>query len=302
MFELKQLAAHTYYVNSPVRVGLWEREGQAVLIDSGSCPEHAARILKSIRGAGLEPCCVINTHPHADHIGGNRYMAEQTGADCWCMGTDGAFCEEGELGCAVMFGGRPPQALMEDRIMKAPDHPVRDVRGLCLPEGMELLDLPGHSNRHTGVRTPDGVCFVGDSVAAPATLDRYVFPYIYDVRRYRATLERLRDMPAGVYLPSHCEPCESMRPLAEKNLAWLSRRLEELEELLSQPMLFEQLLAALFVRHGLRVTLTRRYMVGSTVMGMLAYLHDESRVRTLPQNGGLYWQRADQPDRKEENQ
>ncbi|MBR3691617.1 MAG: MBL fold metallo-hydrolase [Clostridia bacterium] len=289
MFDLIQVAEHTYYVDCPVRVGVWEQAGEAILIDSGNSPESAARIHAKIRDAGLRVRHILNTHCHPDHIGGNRYFSETCGATCWCSSKDAAFCAVSELGTAIMYGGRPPERLMLDRFMKAEDCPCREAEEFPFPEGMELVDLAGHSMFQKGVRTPDGVCFMADCVASEKVLDRFVFTYAYDIARYRNTLTRLTGWEKGIYIPSHCEPCEDIASLAAYNLAKLEERLAEIVGLLAQPMTAEELLTALFRRHKLRMTLSQRYLIGSTLSGMLSYLMDCGKITTKSDDGRLLW-------------
>ncbi len=289
MFELVRVAAHTYYIDCPVRVGLWEKDGEAILIDSGNTPETAARILDRVNEAGFCVRHVINTHCHPDHIGGNRYIAEKTGATCWCSYKDAAFCTVSQLGTAIMYGGRPPQKLMRDRFMKAEDWPAREAEEFPFPDGMELIPLEGHSMFQKGVRTPDGVCFMADCVASPRVLDRFVFTYAYDIELYRNTLERLCGWDKGIYIPSHCEPTEDIASLAAENLQRLDSRLSEITELLKDGMTFEELLTELFRHHKLRMTLSQRYLIGSTVSGMLSYLMDQGHVDTRADSGRLVW-------------
>lgn len=54
-----------------------EQSREAVVIDPGA---DGDRILSLIAQAGLKVGCVINTHGHFDHIGGNKAVVEKTGA------------------------------------------------------------------------------------------------------------------------------------------------------------------------------------------------------------------------------
>ena len=68
-----------------------EETKKAAVIDPG---DEAEMILDTLERLGLTIDCIINTHGHFDHVGGNREMKEATGAPliihkatppCWTM-------------------------------------------------------------------------------------------------------------------------------------------------------------------------------------------------------------------------
>ena len=54
---------------------------------------------------------IFNTHSHADHIGGNRYLQFQTGCSLYASGIECAFTRELLLEPAFLYGGNPPRDL-----------------------------------------------------------------------------------------------------------------------------------------------------------------------------------------------
>ena len=105
-----------------------EGGGNVLVIDPGGEPE---RILRVLRGAGLTPAIVVNTHGHGDHIGANAALKQ-------------AF-PEAILAAhlSALFGYRavspPPDRLLADGdILK-----VGDL-------AFEVIHVPGHS--------PGGIC------------------------------------------------------------------------------------------------------------------------------------------------
>src|SRR5512145_1420748 len=55
-----------------------EKTREALVVDPG---DEAERILKRLRANGLQLKLVVNTHGHFDHIGGNRLLVEESGAE-----------------------------------------------------------------------------------------------------------------------------------------------------------------------------------------------------------------------------
>lgn len=54
-----------------------EQTGQAAVVDPG---DEGERILAALAATGWQLALIVNTHGHFDHVGGNRLLAERTGA------------------------------------------------------------------------------------------------------------------------------------------------------------------------------------------------------------------------------
>lgn len=75
MYELIQAGERTYYIECPAKMGLFNINDEEVcLIDSGNDKDAAKKALRIIEGQGWKLKMVINTHFHADHIGGNQLL------------------------------------------------------------------------------------------------------------------------------------------------------------------------------------------------------------------------------------
>ncbi len=70
MYELIRAGERTYYIDCPVKIGLFLLDkSHACLIDGGSGKDAAKKALKILDAQGWQLSCVINTHSHGDHIG-----------------------------------------------------------------------------------------------------------------------------------------------------------------------------------------------------------------------------------------
>ena len=75
MLELTNLKGNTWAVLSPVNVGVYVKDGEVSLIDTGASADAGRRVLKLVREKGWNVKWIVNTHCHADHIGGKGRRA-----------------------------------------------------------------------------------------------------------------------------------------------------------------------------------------------------------------------------------
>jgi glyoxylase-like metal-dependent hydrolase (beta-lactamase superfamily II) len=114
------------------------REG--MVVDPGGEPD---KIIAAITRLGLHIPCVINTHGHFDHVGGNRKVLEYTGAELLVHEGDVQYLSRAAE-VAVKYGVTTENSPQPDRFLED---------GMILSFGkyrLEVLHTPGH--------TPGGSC------------------------------------------------------------------------------------------------------------------------------------------------
>ncbi len=70
----------------------------------------------------------------------------------------------------------------------------------------------------TGFRTPDDVVFLADCLSSRETLAKYRIGFIYDIAEYLNTLERVKEMTARMFVPSHAAATDNIADLAQYNI------------------------------------------------------------------------------------
>jgi glyoxylase-like metal-dependent hydrolase (beta-lactamase superfamily II) len=92
MYELKQGGPDSYYIDCPAKIGVYAADPERVVLgDSGNDKDAGRKVLKVLAGQGWKLSAIVNTHSNADHIGGNRYLATQTGCRIFAGGIEGDF-------------------------------------------------------------------------------------------------------------------------------------------------------------------------------------------------------------------
>ena len=292
MFELVQVAENSLYIQSPAKIGVVRTgEDEVCLIDSGNDKDAGKKVKRLLDANGWTLRAIFNTHSHADHIGGNRTLQNQTGCPVYAPGLERDFTEHPLLEPAFLYGGNPPGELRHKFLM-AQGCKVHPLTEDCLPDGMTALPLPGHSWDMVGYRTADDVVYLADCLSGQETLEKYRIAFLVDPAAYIATLESVRKMRARLFIPSHAEPTEDITPLAEYNIRAVHEVAGTILTLCREPVSFESVLKRLFEHYGLTMTYEQHALVGSTVRSYLTWLKERGELSMIIEENTLLWQRT----------
>jgi hydroxyacylglutathione hydrolase len=119
---------------------LWQDgQAQVLVVDPGLEPEL---ILDFLQERGLEVAAMLNTHGHADHIGGNTLLKQRfPQAPIIAGAREAGFLTDANLNLSAPFG-MPIVSPPADQLVREGD--VLELAGIRL----EVLDIPGHSPGH----------------------------------------------------------------------------------------------------------------------------------------------------------
>jgi glyoxylase-like metal-dependent hydrolase (beta-lactamase superfamily II) len=193
-------------------------DGGAIAIDTGIDKDTGRALRKALDGAKLQLRAIINTHHHADHVGGNSFLLRNLpGVEVYAPALEAALIENPILEPTYLFHGARPIAALRNRWVMAPGSPVHHRLGhaehIQQGEGLsatvagvelELIALPGHSPAQIGV-CYNGVCFAADGFFGQAVLAKHGVPYTYDVAAQLASLARLAARDEAFFVPGHGE-------------------------------------------------------------------------------------------------
>ncbi len=208
MYELMQAGPCSYYMDCPSKVGFIVLGDEVCLVDTGGDKDAGKKALRLAQGRGWRVKLVLNTHSHADHIGGNRLVQQRTGAPVYAPGIEAGFVRWPVLEPATAWGGCPPRALRGKFWMAQPSNAL-PAEGAALPHGIELLRLDGHAPAHMAVKAPDGVWFVGDAVIGETALQKYHISFLYDIGAFLHSLDVLEALPGTAFVPAHRRLCRT---------------------------------------------------------------------------------------------
>jgi len=288
VYELIRAGERTYYVDCPAKMGIYVTEAGACLIDTGNDREAGKKLLKILDQNGWAPRMILNTHSHADHIGGNQLIHQRANCPVYAPGADRAYAEFPALEPSFLYGSAPPKPL-RNKFLLAEGSPARDLTEEALPEGLTLRRLDGHSMAMAAFGTADGVWFLADSLASEAVLRKYHVFFLYDVKGFLDSLDIVEKLEGRLFVPSHAQPAEDIRPLLKVNRDKVMEITGLVFSLCGGGAAFEEILKGVFDHYGLNMDFNQYVLAGSTIKSYLSYLLDGGQVEAGFDANRLIW-------------
>ena len=289
--ELIKLGEKTYYIKNPTNIGIYKIDDSCVyLIDSGNDKDAGRKILKIVEEQGWTVAGIINTHSNADHIGGNKVIQDRTGAPVYANKIDRCITEFPELEPAFLYGSYPFKEL-KNKFLMVKESKAEEVEG-NLPDGLELISLKGHFFDMIGIKTSDNICFLADSLFSEDTITKYHVFFVYDVKAYLETLDKLSQLECNMYVPSHCEATDDISELIEINRNKVLEILETIFDICREPKMYEDILKEVFDKYQLQMNVSQYVLIGSTVKGYLSYLKEAGKLTYEFVDNKMLWKQA----------
>lgn len=153
IFHFNPIEVNTYV--------LYDETKQCLIIDPGNyIPEEDQQLADFIEREGLQVQAVVNTHPHIDHIAGNRFCKEHFG--CPILMHENALKIYGQAHVYSLAFGVPFQD------GPAPDKLLKEGDVISFGnQSLQVLYTPGHADGSICLHDEKNACvFVGDVLFA----------------------------------------------------------------------------------------------------------------------------------------
>jgi len=292
--ETVKLGAATEYIPGRVNVGLYLADDGVRLVYSGLDDEAGRKIARLIEERNIPLRRIVTTHSNADHCGGNAFLRKRTGCSVAATELESVVMENPFLEPLLLWSAFP-FAELGNKFLQAKPSEVDMVignRGIFDESGLEAVPLPGHFLDMIGLRTPDDVLFVADSVFSAELIEKYAVMFVLDVGAALETIDRLTGTEAAWFVPSHAPATENILPLAEANRKGLLRVSEAVLDCCGEPASREEILKCLADRFSLSMSVSEYVLNSAAVGAHLSWLRKRGQVAPVVEKGVLLWRKT----------
>lgn len=298
MSKLIELAPHCYYLPGAVNVGVVANEQREVLlIDSGGDKDYGRTIRKAVEGAGFRPVAIVNTHSHADHYGGNDFLARNLNLPVYAPEIEEAILRYPYLEPMYLYGGAAPLAGLRNKWLEAKASPVDVVYAvneeplMVATFTLQRHDTSGHAVRQVAFGV-ERVCYAADAFFGAEVLSKYGIPFVHDVAGQLATLEKLLTLPYEIFVPGHGDPTRDIQGAVTANQAAIAQAATWVREAVQPDSTLSDIVHRVTAQLSNPPTsLSTYFLMHSCVLAYLAYLTAQNEVTPLVEQGKLTWQR-----------
>ncbi len=287
-----RLSGSTYVERGSPSTVIYVQGDTAYLIDPGQGEDRPKRLQKALRDLGAGRAVVLLTHYHSDHV---EAVEPLSPVEVVASARDAPMVRDPELRVLSTFNYplQPGDQLLPFRA--APVRVTRELRDEERSYGpIEVVQLPGHTEGHIGLSTPDGVLHAGDSLFGDRVLQKYGVPYHRLPCDSMDSLERLSSIASRYefIVPGHGPIVRGQEagPLIELNLGALRSLVEGVEEALRRPSDVRDV-----VQHVVRArpeaswTPDNLMLLEASVKGVIRCLRARGLVTLEVSEGDLRW-------------
>ena len=283
------------YVKAATGIGVAVNGKRALLIDTGLDENLVRKVLNHLRDRGVTVEAIVNTHSHADHIGGNAFTVARTGAEVHAPALEAAFIETPALEPLSLYGASAPKAL-QTKFLQAPPsrvtHPVteageREIAGMTV----RFDPIPGHSLHQLAVAV-DGVCFLGDALLPEAIVEKYGVVFAVDPALQRESALRIAGLGHAHHVTYHGGLVEDLKGMVEANVRAIDDTNARLLAALDSPAGAEDLFQRLALELGWSMGPEQYHLNFATIKAYLAALEREGCLQCRVERARLLWHRV----------
>lgn len=273
--ELIKLGEKTYYIKYNTNIGVYKlNDNDVVLIDSGLDESVGRKILRIINENNWNVKYIINTHSHADHTGGNKFIQSRTNCKIYASTIECDITNHPILEPTYLYGASPFKEL-RNKFLEAEKSNCEELFDI---EGLEYFTLNGHSFDMIGIKTSDNVYFIADALFDEKTINKYHISYLNNVSDFINSLDKLSKLN-GCFVPSHAEVSNDIKSLIKLNKDKTYEVLDKILFICKENITLEDIVKSIFDTYGLQMNLTQYYLITSTIKAYLSYLIELNQIK-----------------------
>lgn len=311
--SIQKLFDSIYVILGPTNVGiisdLNNNTNELYLIDSGMNEDDGIRIYNEIenffstKSNSFKIKVIINTHSHADHCGGNKYLFDKTNCEIWSTYNEYGSMINPFLQSVIIWGGNPLPELKTSYYMPQATTPTKIIsKDSCIKlnngNTISFIELPGHYFEMIGIRVQtlenQTALFTGDAFFGREHIFKYWIPFIYDIELFKKTLDFLSNKKDTWFIPSHGTVLQRIEELIEINkIAVLSTEYCILHILRKNDLTLEDILKQVCNLNNINLKTTQYALINCTLKSYLTYLLNKKKISFYIKENKMFWHLED---------
>lgn len=294
--ELKNISDCVAYIPNASNIGVIKDGNECTLVDSGLDAETGKKILALLSQQGIKIKNIINTHSHADHCGGNKFIKEKTNCEVYAPRIEASFIENPILEPACFFSGANPINNLKNKFFMAEPCKVdKIIDGGELKIGqapIQIVPLPGHSINQMGIAV-EGTFFCADSFFSKETIEKHKIPFFTNIEETKKTLNAIKEMNYKLFIPSHLQPQTNLVKIIEENLQAIENLEANILKLSEEEKSTEQILKELCCKMELKISSVQQYyLLKTAIMAYLECLCKKGQLKIKIEKNILAWEKT----------
>ncbi|MFZ2330517.1 MAG: MBL fold metallo-hydrolase, partial [Atribacterota bacterium] len=161
---------------------------------------------------------------------------------------------------------------------------------------LQAFPLEGHFIQMIGVKTPDGVLFLADSLFSAETISKYGLTVKSDIEKSLNTYSLLEKFSARLFIPSHTTPAEDISDLIRVNRENVEQVNRKILHYCREPISREGLIQSFVKDYQITLSSVQFVLTHITVSAYLSYLYDKQLIKPIFEEGKMLWTGNDKID------
>jgi glyoxylase-like metal-dependent hydrolase (beta-lactamase superfamily II) len=298
--ELRSITENVWYIPNVTNIGvIRDKDNSIILIDTGIDRGIGKKINNLLIKEKLVLKAIVNTHSHADHCGGNKYLQDATGATIYAPIIEDVIISNPYLEPWYLFSGAAPIIDLQNKYLMAKpskvDHVIKKTDQSLTFENAELniVPLPGHALNQIGI-VFDSVFFCADSIFSEELLVKHKVSFFIDIKQTLETLNYLLSTDFSFYVPAHADPSPNISQVVKANINSIQGIEELIFDFLTEPKTADQVMKSVCDHFQLELSRVNQYFLLKTpILAYLSYLRNEKKIEVRLLSNELIWYKGD---------
>ncbi|MDK2564637.1 MBL fold metallo-hydrolase [Romboutsia sedimentorum] len=297
--DLINIKGNTFYIKGGTNTGVYiYNDNTALIIDPGLSGLRPKRIINILENDNINLKFIINTHEHNDHYGAcNQFREFYKDVNILCSQYAKLYIEHPSLFSKYIIGGKSNEFMDERLRSKCLEQTYIDE---VLNEGIvnlnnedfKVIDFKGHTPGSIGILTKDKVLFVGDLLIGLNMFEKYDFLFLYDLKEYINSLDKLRNIDFEYIVASHSKDLitkKESEKIIKNHEAAVYKYVNQIKEELNTPMGVEVLLKNIILKNSLKCNYKEYHFFKSSLISVISYLASLQEIDYILSQGELLY-------------